>query len=418
LSHPVSDLLVIEGLGQRGDGVARTPAGTVHMPFALPGETVEAAVDVATGRGRVLRVVTPSPDRADPVCTLFGLCGGCAMQHVGATTYLAWKRDLVRHALTAGGIEIEVEPCVDAHGAGRRRVTLHARRSPNDALVVGFSEARSHTLVPVAACPVIVASLEQAFPAMRAVAELLTPSGKPLDLAATATLTGIDLDIRGHGPVGSRQRLTLIDMAAAFDLARLSVHGEVLVERRAPQVLFGTALVTPPAGGFLQATEAGEHLLGKLVTAGIGKAKRVADLFSGCGTFALRLAERAAVHAVEADKGAVAAIDLARRHTKGLKAVTTEVRDLFRRPLHKLELAAYDAVVFDPPRAGAEAQARLLASSAVPTVVAVSCAPATLARDLRILVDGGYRLVRVTPVDQFRHSAHVETVAVLTKGRR
>ncbi len=412
------DHLTIDTLGSRGEGLAHSPSGTVSIPYALPGERVEVAADYAARRGRLLRILSPSPDRAEPICPVFGSCGGCATQHIAEQTYLEWKRGLVSSALIAAGITADVDPCIDAHGAGRRRITLHARRGTGRNLIVGFSEARSHALIPIQACPVTVPGLDAAFGVARAVADVLASSAKPLDLAATATLGGIDVDVRGHGPVGDRQRLTLIDLATRHDLARLSVHGDILVERRPPQVTMGRALVTPPAGGFLQATTAGEDSLFRLISEALGKARRVADLFAGCGTFTFRLAEQATVHAVETDRSAVDALERARRHTQGLKAITSEVRDLFRRPLHKAELSNYDAVVFDPPRAGAEAQARQLATSGVPLVIAVSCSPSSLGRDLRILIDGGYRLTRITPVDQFRYSAHVETVAVLTTGRK
>jgi 23S rRNA (uracil1939-C5)-methyltransferase len=418
LSLTAPDIVTLDRLGSRGEGLAPHGVAMLRVPYALPGETVEVAADVTSGQGRMLRVLDASPHRAAPFCPVFGRCGGCVTQHMDLSYYLDWKTDQVRQVMAAAGVGCTVSPCLDAHGAGRRRMTLHARRGAGQDVTVGFSEARSHALVPVDYCPIVVPELDRAIPALKAVALSLSSSGKPLDLAATSTHGGIDLDIRGLGTPTENQRLKLIDIAARHDLARLSVHGAIIVERRAPSIQVGRALVVPPAGGFLQATDAGEAALADLVQAAVGKARRIADLFAGCGTFALRLAERASVHAVETDKEAVAALDRARRHTSGLKPLTSEVRDLFRRPLHKAELAAFDAVVFDPPRAGAEAQARQLAISAVPLVVAVSCSPSTLGRDLRILMDGGYEVTQITPVDQFRHSAHVEVVATLRKPRR
>ncbi|GGE35822.1 putative RNA methyltransferase [Agaricicola taiwanensis] len=411
------DRVTIERLGSRGEGLAFADAGTLRVPHALPGEVVDVAADVEAGRARLLQVVDPSPHRIAPFCPLFGSCGGCSTQHMSPGFYLAWKTEQVRQVLQAAGITTEIDPCIDAHGAGRRRVTLHARRGNSERITVGFAEMRSHALVPIEHCPILVPSLNAALPSLRSIALSLASSGKPLDLAATSTQSGIDLDIRGLGSFTEGQRLKLIDLAAHHDLARLSVHGQVVVERRAPVIQFGRASVQPPAGGFLQATEAGEEALAALVVRAVGKSSRIADLFSGCGTFALRLAERASVHAVEGDKAASAALDHARRHAQGLKRVTVETRDLFRRPLHRGELAGFDAVVFDPPRAGAEAQARQLAASNVPVLVSVSCSPSTLARDLQILTAGGYTVTRITPVDQFCHSAHVEVVATLAKKR-
>jgi 23S rRNA (uracil1939-C5)-methyltransferase len=252
-------------------------------------------------------------------------------------------------------------------------------------------------------------------------AERLAPARRPLDIQITATETGFDVDLRGHGPVRDRDRQVLIALAAKLDLARLSLHGDVLVEPRAPVVTMGRAAVVPPPGAFLQATRAGEAALAHLVVEACSGARRVADLFSGVGPFALRLAAHAEVHAAEADAGSIAALDKAARGTPGLRRVTGEVRDLFRRPLLVPELDRFDAVVLDPPRAGAEAQAHQLAVSKVPLVVAVSCDAGAFARDAAILIAAGYRLERVVPVDQFKHSPHVELVGTLrraTPGRQ
>lgn len=409
-----TEILRITALGHRGDGIAMTADRALHVPHTLPGDVV-AVRPGPDGRPVLESIVSPSPDRADPFCAMFGTCGGCALQHMAAAPYLEWKRGLVTDALRQSGIEHPVDPCLDAHGRGRRRMTLHGRIGPDGRGIVGFTRARSHEVMALEACPIVTPALNRAFPAAVAITEVLRHRGKPLDLVATDTDGGLDLDVRGYGPPAEKDRLALTRLAERFDLARLSVHGDVVVERRAPFVRFGAAAVTPPPGGFLQATQAGEDRLAELVADAASKSRRVADLFAGCGTFALRLARRAQVHAVEGDKASIAALDRAARHTPGLKPLRAEARDLFRRPLTHLELNAFDAVVFDPPRAGAEAQARQLARSRVPLVIAVSCSPSTLARDLGILIAGGYRLRRITPVDQFRYSAHVEIVATLTR---
>ncbi len=425
--------LVINRLGARGDGIADTQAGPVYVPYALPGETVRAglpAPDPLDGRaarsshGRVearaalIAVETPSAERREPECALFTRCGGCATQHMTPETYRAWKRDNVVATLARAQVDASVAPLVDAHGAGRRRVTFHARRAEGiDA--VGFMAARSHTLIPIENCPVLDPALGRAPQVALDIARLLLPKGKPLDIQVTATAGGLDIDVRGHGPASESIRRTLTQAAERLDLARLSVHGDRIVERRAPSITMGKGLVTPPAGGFLQATAQGEETLARLVLEACAAAprriRRAADLFAGCGPFSLRLAEIAEVHAVESAASALAALDRAFRAAQGLRRITTETRDLFRRPLLPIELATYDAVVFDPPRAGAEAQARELAKSTVPLVIAVSCDAGTFARDAKILIDGGYSPVSITPVDQFRHSAHVETVGVFTR---
>jgi 23S rRNA (uracil1939-C5)-methyltransferase len=282
---------------------------------------------------------------------------------------------------------------------------------------VGYMAAGSHDLVDIAVCPITEPGLAEGPRAALAVARVLERSRKPLDLQVTATETGLDIDLRGHGPVNAQTRLRLVETAATLDLARLSLHGDVVVERRIPSVTMGRAPVVPPPGSFLQATAAGEEILSSLVIEGCRGARRVADLFAGCGPFSLRLAETCEVHAVDGDGAALAALDLAARGTPGLRPVRTEMRDLFRRPLLPLELERFDAVVLDPPRAGAEGQARQLAATKVGTVVSVSCDAGTFARDAAILVAAGYRLERVVPVDQFKYSPHLEIVGMLRAER-
>jgi 23S rRNA (uracil1939-C5)-methyltransferase len=281
---------------------------------------------------------------------------------------------------------------------------------------VGYMAARSHHVVDIDHCPIAVPALQRQAPIVaRAVGRQLGAGRKPLDVQVTAVETGLDVDVRGHGPLNAKDRQRMIDLATDLDLARLSIHGEVLVERRPPALTIARSSVVLPAGSFLQATRLGEESIAGVVLDACRGAKRVADLFSGCGPFALRLAERSAVHAVESDKAAVTALERAARATPNLRAVTAEVRDLFRRPLLIPELNTYDAVVMDPPRAGAEAQAQQLASSKVPLVVSVSCDAGTFARDIAFLQAGGFTLERVYPVDQFSFSPHIEMVGILRR---
>lgn len=406
--------LTIASLGKRGDGIAESPTGPIYVPYALPGETVE--VEGWQGhpdRRRLLRVETASRDRIAPICPHFGLCGGCALQHWSWDRYRGWKRDLVVTALAQAGIATDVADLVDAHGEGRRRIALHARRGTHDVLEVGFAALHAHAIVPIDRCPVTAPGLAGAIEAAWAIAEALRPTAKPLDIHATATETGLDIDVRGSGPLSPQEALALARIAEAHRLARLTRHGELIAQRAIPLVTMGRAQVAIPPGAFLQATAEGEAQLSHLVLRQIGDARSIADLFAGVGPFALRLAERARVTAADLDEAAVTALRHAAQKTPGLKPVTAEKRDLFRRPLLAREFSdlRLDAVVFDPPRQGAEAQARELAASKVPVVIAVSCNPATFARDARTLIDGGYRLAGVTPVDQFRYSYHVEIVA-------
>ncbi len=408
--------LAIDRLGHRGDGIADGPDGPIYVPGTLPGESVEVeAVPDHPDRRRLLKVDTPSAERIAPICPHFGVCGGCAVQHRDAAAYGAWKRDLVVAALRQAGIEAPVGDLIDAHGEGRRRAVFHARRSARNVLEVGFSAARAHQIVAIDRCPVLAQSLDGALKAAWAIAEALGPAAKTLDIQVTATDAGLDVDVRGSGPLTAPLTASLARLAATERLARLTRHGELIVQARPPTLRIGKATVPLPPAAFLQATAAGEAALARLALETCAGAAAVADLFAGVGPFTLRLAERARVVAVDNDAAALAALKRAAATTSGLKPVDVEQRDLFKDPLAANELSGFDAVVFDPPRQGAQAQARELAASSVPTVVTVSCDVATFARDLRQLTDGGYRIAAVTPVDQFRYSAHVEIVARLEK---
>ena len=405
--------LVIDHVGHFGDGVALVDGGNVYVPYALEGETVEVAPVPGhhPDRRRLLAVERASRERIAPFCRHFGICGGCAIQHWESEHYRAWKRDLVVETLAQAKLDCEVAPLLDAHGLGRRRITLHARIGPHDVLKVGFAAANSHDIIPVDRCPILDPGLDGALEAAWALAEPLISAGKPLDIQITATDNGLDVDVRGSGPLPASMISTLSRVAEQHRLARLTRHGELVLMRNPPTIAIGTARVTLPPGSFLQATVAGEETLAALVSGHCKRAKHIADLFCGVGPFALRLAVKSRISAFDSDAGAVTALQKAAMATSGLKPVKAEARDLFRRPLMPGELRDYDTVVFDPPRQGAQAQALQLAASKIPVVVAVSCNVATFARDARILVDGGFEIEGVTPVDQFRHTPHVELVA-------
>jgi 23S rRNA (uracil1939-C5)-methyltransferase len=412
LAGGVAERLIIDHVGHRGDGVALAEGEPIYVPCTLGGETVE--VDRVAGhpdRARLLAVIAANPERIEPFCPHFGVCGGCAIQHWQSEPYRAWKRNLVLETLRQARLDCEVAPLVDAHGAGRRRITVHARLGTHDVLKVGFAAAASHDIVPIDRCPVLDPALSGALEAAWAIAEPLITIGKPLDIQITATKGGLDVDVRGSGPLQPAMIATLSGIAAQHRLARLTRHGELVLMRNAPVLAIGNAEVTLPPGSFLQATTAGEAALAVLVAGHAGRAKHIADLFCGVGPFALRLAAKARISAFDSDAVAVAALQKAASTAPGLKPVKAGARDLFRRPLMPQELRDYATVVFDPPRQGAPAQATQLAASKVPVVIAVSCNAATFARDARILVDGGYRLEGVTPVDQFKYTAHVELVA-------
>jgi 23S rRNA (uracil1939-C5)-methyltransferase len=412
----MTEKLVITRLGSQGEGIAEAAAGAVYVPYALPGETVE--VEPWPGhadRRRLHRVAAASPARTAPVCPHFGTCGGCALQHLAAGPYHDWKRGLVIAALARAGLDAPVHDVLEAHGEGRRRAVFHARRATHDVLAVGFAAMKAHRVVAIDRCPILAPALTGSIAAAWDIAEVLASVRKPLDIQVTASDAGLDVDVRGSGRLTAADTAALARVAERRNLARLTRHGELVAQRKPPMLTVGRAQVVLPPGAFLQATSAGEATLAQLVVGYCQGARTVADLFCGVGPFALRLAERTRIAAVDSDGDAIAALQRAAAATPGLKPVAAQQRDLFRRPLAASELKGFDAVVFDPPRQGAEAQARELAASAAPTVVAVSCNPATFARDARILVEAGYRMVQVTPVDQFLFSAHVELVGLFKK---
>ncbi|GLR60257.1 MULTISPECIES: class I SAM-dependent RNA methyltransferase [Rhizobium] len=414
-----TETVTIEKLGAQGDGIASSAGGPVYVPFSLPGETV--AIARVKSQGTIMSITTPSPDRQEPPCRHFGpdgvngTCGGCTLQHMADAPYRAFKRQLVIDALKSKGLTPEVGEVVPARPGERRRVVFAARKTEKD-MLVGFNQAESHHIVAIEECPISSAGIIARLPAIRAIAASLATSAEPFRVAVLETLSGLDISVDDVKKLSDPQRRKAIETALGLrGIARVSLNGEILVEPSKPMVEFGGVQVSPPPGSFTQATKPAEEAMAELVIAHAGKAKRIADLFAGSGTFSLRLARIGRVHAVEAEAKALAALDHAARNTQGLKPVTVEKRDLFRRPLMTQEFKPYDAVVFDPPRAGAEFQCQELARSGVKKIVAVSCNPLTLARDLAILVEGGYRITQVTPIDQFLWTSHVEVVATLEK---
>jgi 23S rRNA (uracil1939-C5)-methyltransferase len=407
-----TEIVSIVGLGARGDGVADSGA---TVPGGLPGERVR--IKPSRPRAELIEVLDPSPERATPFCRWFDACGGCAAQHMSEKLYREWKRGLVVETLKRSRVQAEVAPLIGAHGAGRRRATFHARFPHGAADEVGFMRARAHEIVSVDACPLFAPGMSGAVAAARALAGDLRGLGKPLDIGVTATRAGLDVDLRGSGPLERMETQKIVRTSERLDLARVSSHGAVVIERRSPQVVFSGTPVTPPPGGFLQATEAGEERLAQFADQAFGGARRIADLFCGAGAFSLRLARRSEVLAIDADSAAIAALERATATAEGLRRLVAETRDLVRRPLRAEELSSFDGALFDPPRAGAQAQARAFAESALPLVVAISCNAATFARDARLLVEGGFRLESVAPLDQFRFSPHVEIAAVFRRPR-
>ena len=391
--------VTVERLGHLGDGIA----GGLFLPGLLPGEVAEVA-------GDAVRILTPSPDRVRPPCPHARACGGCALQHARDGFVAGWKAGVVRAALAAQGIASPVAPAVTSPARSRRRATLAARRTKGG-VTVGFHRRGSDQIVPVPGCILLAPDLMAALPAVEAIARAGASRSAGLDVTLTATRAGVDVAVTGGKPLDAPLTAALAAVAEAHGLPRIAWGGVTAVQRTQPVVAFGRARVPLPPGAFLQATAEGEAALARLVRHAAQGARRVADLFAGCGTFALPLAESAEVHAAEADRAMTEALLAGARSATGLRRVTAEARDLFRRPLADEELKGFDAAVIDPPRAGAEAQTAALAAARVPVIAAVSCNPATFARDAKALIAGGYLLDWVAPVDQFRWSTHVELAA-------
>ena len=408
----MSDRITIETLGQKGDGIAHEGGAAIFVPFTLPGETVNVSRDGA--RTRLLSVETPSPERVPAPCPHFGVCGGCELQHMSEDAYRSFKRGTVTEAFRRAGLDAEVADLVPCAPASRRRAVFSALRIDNRVLF-GFHEALSHRIVSIHTCLVVVPEIATRLAFLEKLAVALIDRKRELRMVVTHTAAGLDIAVSDAAKVDARLRQRVLELALAPGIARLSVDGETIVEPQAPRLDVDGLGVSLPPGAFLQAVAQAERAMAEVALAHLAKAKRVADLFCGIGTFTLRLARRQAVHGVEFDTPALAALDAAHRGVPGLKPITTERRDLYRRPLTTKDLSRFDGVLFDPPRAGAEAQCRELARSTVKRVAAVSCNPTTLARDAAILVEGGYKLLSVTPIDQFLWSHHVEAVALFER---
>ena len=402
-------VLTILRLGHHGDGVAEGP---VFVPRALPGEVVEGVVDA--GRLAAPRIITPSPERIRPPCTHYRSCGGCALQHAREDFVTGWKEGVITQALAAHGLEAPFRPAHVSPLAARRRAGFAGRRLKGGALV-GFHAKGSDVITPVPECLILHPELTAALPLLEEVTRLAGSRKAVLTLALTRSEAGLDLAISGGKPLEGQLRAELGRWAGQAALARLSHDGEVIAQAAPPFQRFGSAHVTPPPGAFLQATQEAEAAMQQATREATGGAARIVDLFAGCGTFTLPLAERAEVHAVEGDGAMLRALDEGWRHASGLKRVTHEARDLFRRPLLPEELARFDAAIIDPPRAGAEAQAEALAQGGIARIAALSCNPVSFARDAKILVRGGFRLDWVQLIDQFRFSPHVELAAQFSK---
>ncbi len=433
--------LVIESIGARGDGIGHDGADRggrpVFVPATLPGDRVRVRVTGERSGGlkaQLLELIAEGPGRVEPPCPHFGPCGGCALQHVEPSRYEAWKSELIVQALRRRGFAVgaegvEIAPLLRVPPGSRRRVGLAARRGRNGLVTLGFHGRESHELVDISTCGLLTPRLLELLPTLRQALPLMLAAGEAAQLMVKDTETGPDLLWTSARAPDLAGREALADLARQADLARLSWQSpegarrgfepEPVIELRAPRVTFGRVAVVPPPGGFLQPTTAGEaEIVRRLRRYLPDGTAQLADLYAGCGTFALALAgERAGlrVHAVEADQAALAALSRAAQGADMAGRITVEQRDLARRPLEPAELARFDAVIFDPPRAGAREQAERIAQSKLESAIAVSCHPNSFARDARILADGGFTLLEVAPIDQFPWSGHLELVALFRR---
>jgi 23S rRNA (uracil1939-C5)-methyltransferase len=428
-SKPLADIgaiveVAIDEIGSRGDGIGTWKDAPVFVPFAAPGDRLKVRLGATREKGRtaeIVEIMAPGPMRGVPACRHFGLCGGCALQHLTDDSYAAWKVDLVRAALSHRGFEdVEVGALIRTLARSRRRANLKAICRGGE-VSLGFYERASHRVVDVMECPVLLPDIEEFIPPLRALLQELLRAGEQAEIDVTAAASGLDVTIAAGFDAHMKTRTILAQFGEEQDLARVNWLArdkdtpEPIVIRRPVTLDFGGVSVDLPPRAFLQPSLTGEAALVERVTAACAGEKRVADLYSGCGTFSFPLARTARVHAFESDAALVAALNNAAKRANLAQKVTAETRDLDRRPLPASDLDNFDAVVFDPPRPGAKRQSEEIARSKVRRVVAVSCNPASFARDARILTDGGYRIESVTPLDQFLWSPHVEVIAVFRK---
>ncbi len=413
--------VAITRLGARGDGIGDTDAGPVYVPRTAPGDTVRVRRAAARGDGHaaaIVDLVTAGPSRRQPECPHFDDCGACAAQHLDAPTYTAWKQGLIADALQRRNLPIDrLQPLVACPIADRRRTQLHAKRAGRN-VQLGFHAAASHDIVDLGECAVLRPSLVALLPALRDTLRHLLPSGRAVDILLTEADNGIDMLVTGDIQQTPRALETVAAFARESSIARIahrqsgSATSEPLLQFDLPHVDIAGVSVALPSGAFLQASKTAEHKLAAFVTSGLPGCKHVADLYAGLGAFTLPLASAGSrVHAVDTDGASLAAMSYAAGQAALGGRVTNETRDLDATPLQPTELSHVDAVVFDPPRAGARRQAEVLAKAGPATVVAISCEPGTFARDAAILVAGGYRLEEVLPVDQFVYSSKLEVAA-------
>lgn len=409
--------VTVTDIGIQGDGIANGADGRYFVPYSAPGDQLSVTLTKARKDSRfakIERINTAGKDRIEPACPHFGICGGCALQHVGADTVASTKRGFITNALARQNLPTGiVQETINIAPGLRRRARFAIHKAKRIAL--GFYAPRSRQVIDVEACPAVRPAIAALIAPLRQLAESLRAIKGEASVQVSESETGIDLllETRAESDLSLEDREMLAQFANRYDLARLAWQGpqgpEPVAQRQSPRYRFGSATVTPPPNAFLQPSLEGERVIVSAACEALAGATRIADLYAGCGALTFPFSSIATTHAFEGDADMIATIQRA----AGEHPVTATARDLARMPLRPDELAAFDSVVFDPPRAGAKSQADMLAQSSVPRIVAISCNPGTLARDLRLLVDGGYRIESILPIDQFPWSPHIEAVAIL-----
>jgi 23S rRNA (uracil1939-C5)-methyltransferase len=409
----ISEVVKISEFGHHGDGVATLKNGeNCYIPYTLPGETVK--IERTRNVYKLIEIQKASENRIKPFCDYFTVCGGCKIQHLELSIYQSWKHGIVQKALINQGIDIPVAPLIDAHGKGRRRVSFHAKRE-NGQIQVGLMKYHSHEILNIDKCPILVPELSSGINIARDITRVIPSGSKPLNIQLTATESGIDCNINGCPTDGSTLFTKIAELANKYDLARISFDRDIIIERNSPVISIADAKIILPPSSFLQPTISGENILASLVLEHLKDVTQIADLYCGIGTFAIRMAKRSTITAYDNNALSIEALTKAINHTQGLKPVIAIERDLSREPLFPQELKKFGAIIFDPPRAGAAVQAQQLATSTVNKIIAVSCNPASFALDASILIKGGFVLKRVTPIDQFKFTSHIELVALFER---
>jgi 23S rRNA (uracil1939-C5)-methyltransferase len=405
----------IEAMGGQGHGVARIEGIKTYIRFTLPGERVR--VRLSGGKAEAVLIEDASLDRREPICLHFGACGGCALQHWAEQPYARWKTGLIASALARVGLEAPIEGLRTYPLVSRRRAAFTARKDKGEARL-GFNAARSHDLVDLAECPILAPQIASALPSLREALGAALPGAGEAKVHVTAAENGLDCAIEGPD-LATNRRAAFVQALEAVPAVRVAWNGDMVIQKAAPFVLAGGVKVALPAGAFLQAVAACESDMAGFAASALAEAKAergpICDLFAGLGAFTFPCAKSATVTAYEGSAEAVAALSAAAKAAAGFKAVRAVRRDLFRNPLGPFELNAFAAAVADPPREGAEAQARTLAASKIGAAIMMSCNPATFARDAAVLAAGGFRLARLSAFDQFRFSAHVEIAALFLR---